>query len=136
MLECQLPCLSCLDNQPTMCTSCPYSSTVSNNACAPSFACNADESCEDCSYGLNYYWALSSNGGGVCLECPSIDNCIQCDEYNTYECAICANGYYIDDDGSCTACSSNCTACWSDDICTGCKPGWTLRKGQTEGRCR
>ena len=118
-----------------MCTSCPFGASPVSNVCNVAFACNTDSSCQDCGFGLNYYWA-STGTGANCLPCPTISNCVQCDELQTLKCSICSNGYYLDNAGSCVACNSNCTACESDTVCSGCKAGWTMKKGQTEGRCR
>ena len=94
VLSCQLPCISCLDNQPTKCTACPYPSSPVNNICVPSFPCNTGSTCQDCGYGLNYYWT-STGTGATCQPCPTIANCIQCDGLNTYKCLICLNGFYL-----------------------------------------
>ena len=134
--ECQLPCLTCADNNPSYCLSCPVNAEAVNGACVANFTCNSTSTCTDCGYGLNYIFAPISTTTAVCAPCPDLPNCIQCDDVDNYVCSICKNGYYLNDNLACSACNSNCTSCWSDTICTGCAPGWTLKKGQTEGRCR
>ena len=113
---------------------CPANSYASNGQCVANFSCNADSSCSKCGSGLNYIYAPTASGG-ECAPCPDIPNCIQCDTVVNTKCKICANEYYVEAAGTCAACHSNCTSCESNTICTGCKPGWTLKKGQTEGRC-
>jgi hypothetical protein len=132
--KCQLPCLTCQDNQPTYCLSCQSGSTVSGGVCALDLSCNADSSCSNCGQGLNYVLALSS-AGATCAACPSLANCVQCDSVNNYKCSICKNSFYIDAAGVCNGCNSNCTSCKSSTVCTGCAPGFTLMEGYSEGTC-
>ncbi len=99
ILNCQLPCITCLDNQPTKCTSCYYGSTLSGNTCVFDASCNDTSSCTDCGQGLNLYL-----DGSECYTCPAIANCLQCSTSDADNCARCANGYFIDSDYTCTQC--------------------------------
>ena len=112
VLKCQLPCVTCNDNQPTSCLSCQAGSTLVGNACQINDTCNGDESCDYCGQGLGFF-RVSTGTGFICSECPVIENCLQCDSTNPYECVICANGYYADLDGVCQTCNTNCTGCKS-----------------------
>lgn len=70
------------------------------------------------------------------MVCPSISNCLQCNGPSSpSSCILCANGYYIDANNSCSLCPSICTTCSSYSICSGCQPGYTLSGGQTTGNC-
>ena len=74
-----------------------------------------------------------ANGTGVCFRCGQ-DVCTKCSDTNTSICLNCAPGYYIDGNGSCTACSANCASC-SDSLCLGCVEGFTLNNGTCQ-TCR
>jgi hypothetical protein len=130
VLSCQLPCISCLDNQPTACTACQSGSSLSGNTCVLNLTCNSNSSCTDCGQGLNYVLVA-----GQCLSCPTIANCVQCSSTNSYLCKICQSGYYLNSSGLCIACSSSCTNCLSGSVCTGCAVGYTLPGSDSRGRC-
>ena len=55
VLNCQLPCASCADNQPQVCLSCFASSLLSGSTCVLDTSCNANASCTDCGQGLGYF---------------------------------------------------------------------------------
>jgi hypothetical protein len=131
VLSCQLPCISCLDNLPTACTACQSGSGLSGNTCVLDLSCNNGSSCTDCGQGLNYVLVA-----GQCLGCPTIANCVQCSSTNSYLCAICRSGFYLNSSGLCIACPSSCTNCLSGSVCTGCAAGFTLPGDSTRGRCR
>lgn len=103
VLKCQLPCLKCLDNQPDMCTDCPYGSVLdqTNNKCVPTYPCNATELCHGlCGSGLNYI-EIYGTTGQICAQCPLIKFCVQCDSVNNQRCTICRNGYFVNGTGVC-----------------------------------
>jgi hypothetical protein len=130
ILNCQLPCITCLDNQPTKCLSCYYGSTLTGNTCVFDTSCNSTSSCTDCGQGLNLYL-----DGTNCMTCPTITNCLQCSSSDVAKCARCDNGYFLDSTYTCTQCQTQCTACLSTDICTGCATGYTLLSGVSSGSC-
>ncbi len=134
VLNCKLPCITCVDNQPTQCLSCQSGSLLVSSTCQLDTSCNATSSCSYCGQGLNFY--LFPNGSGaVCLPCPSIANCIQCSSSNTFKCSICRDAYYVNEDSGCSNCSVNCTSCISDTVCLGCIAGFTLLDGFSQGQC-
>ena len=135
MLKCQLPCVTCVDNQPSICLTCQRGSTLSNGQCVLNTTCNVDNSCTNCGQGFKFFLVPTTAGAGYCSSCPTINNCVQCNEKNAYSCAVCDNGFYVKADGQCASCNSNCTDCKSSDICSGCKPGWTILEDYTEGMC-
>ncbi len=128
VLSCQIPCATCVDNQPTQCTSCYSGASLSNFTCTFDYSCNNDNSCTDCGAGFGYVLASTN-----CIQCSSIDNCIQCNEGDTESCSLCMNGYYVDADKTCTQCAANCNLCLSGDVCTACASGYTL--ASTQGQC-
>ena len=133
VLKCKLPCITCADNQAETCTSCQKGSTLVNGTCVLDLACNNDSSCQYCGQGLNYFLNPMSATGGRCLQCPSISNCLQCNELFTSSCMICEDGFFVDEFGSCSACPSDCTKCVSNRTCTACLAGWAL--SGYEGQC-
>jgi hypothetical protein len=130
VLNCQVPCITCLDNQPTMCLSCYYGSTLSGNTCVFDSSCNGTSSCTDCGQGLNLYL-----DGTNCLACPTISKCIQCSSSNVDNCARCDNEYFVDTTSTCTLCPTQCTGCISTTICTTCVSGYTLPSDLGAGSC-
>lgn len=129
VLGCQLPCATCADNQPSVCTSC-YNGVLTSGKCVLDVSCNANSSCTDCGTGLNYVFLA-----GQCLSCAEIANCIQCSPVNTLVCDICAQGYFKDGTTGCTACPSTCTSCVSATLCVSCAIGYSLAQDQTQGSC-
>lgn len=69
------------------------------------------------------------------MPCPASLNCLQCDMTNPQECSICANGYFINSNLTCSKCSSKCIQCSSADLCSACKIGFTLPANQSLGQC-
>jgi len=130
VLNCQLPCATCIENQPQACLSCYGGSALINNICNINLSCNNDSSCTDCGQGLNYILIASQ-----CLPCTQIPNCLQCSVSNSQICSICALGYFINGASGCNACPTQCISCTSSNICTGCVVGYTLPDGQTQGQC-
>ena len=61
-MKCQLPCLTCADNQPTICKSCEKGAYVSGGKCVKNLTCNDELSCRGCGQGLNYYLLRSTTG--------------------------------------------------------------------------
>ena len=133
--NCKLPCITCVDNQTSSCTSCQKGSTLINGTCVLDMACNNDSSCKYCGQGLNYFLNPMSATGGKCLQCPSIPNCLQCNELFTSSCMICADGFFANTAGQCSPCPSNCSQCVNDKTCTACQTGWTLYDVSPEGQC-
>ena len=131
--ECRLPCTSCSETNSSLCTGCQKGSTLVNGQCVLDLACNNDSSCTYCGQGLNYFLNPISATGGTCLQCPSISNCLQCNELLTSSCMICEDGFFVDEFGSCSACPSDCTKCVSNRTCTACLAGWAL--SGYEGQC-
>lgn len=91
--------------------------------------CNNDNSCTDCGQGNGYILV-----GARCEKCASINKCMQCSQTNPQACAICSPGYFINST-KCSACSSICTSCISDSICTECQAGYTLPSSVSQGTC-
>lgn len=119
-------------SQTSVCLSC-YSGAIFNSTtstCGLNTTCNSDSSCTDCGVGFNYILV-----GSTCMDCPTIENCIQCSTANTQNCKYCKQGLYPNTTGGCSACSSNCTACISSTICSSCVSGFTLPQDQTSGSC-
>ena len=127
--NCELPCLTCVDGQPTQCRSCYKGARISGNNCVADLTCNLNNDCTSCPSGVNYVLM-----GANCLECPVIPKCTQCRQSNPSKCAICEAGYYPTDSG-CASCPTGSTACRSAYICTGCVPGYTIVSTTGEGLC-
>ena len=129
VLNCELPCLNCADNQPTVCTSCYKGAVLSGSTCALDTSCNTNNNCLNCPSGTGTVLV-----GANCLNCPAIPKCLQCRQSNAAKCAICEKGYYPTDNG-CAACPTGSLTCKSATICTGCVPGYTIVTTSGEGPC-
>ena len=70
MLLCTLPCVTCVDNQPSRCLTCQLGSYLSGGTCVLNTTCNSDSSCTYCGQGLGYFLVPISNTGGYCSQCP------------------------------------------------------------------
>jgi hypothetical protein len=105
-----------------------------SQTCQFDLACKATLSCLNCGQGFNLV-LLPKLTGATCLACPFIANCSQCDYVNSYRCAICREGHFVDQNGYCSPCNDSCSACHSSLICTLCAPGYTLVAGLQEGLC-
>jgi len=127
--NCELPCATCVDNRPKVCTGCYSGSVLSGTNCAIDLSCNDHGNCTDCGQGTGYILI-----GASCLRCGNIQNCVQCSQTNSQLCAICNNGYFIN--GTiCSSCPSSCISCISSTTCTGCQLGYTLSSSVTQGQC-
>ena len=133
--KCKLPCITCVDNQASNCTSCQKGSTLVNGQCVLDLTCNNDNSCKYCGQGLNYFLNPMSATGGKCLQCPSIPNCLQCNDLSTSFCMLCADGFFPNAAGLCAPCPANCSKCVNEKTCTACQTGWTLYDISPEGQC-
>lgn len=127
--DCQLPCATCQDGQPSVCLSCFSGSILSNNTCVQNTSCSTTHTCTDCGVGNNYILV-----GGNCQPCGSIDYCLQCRSTNSDACSICKTGYYVQND-LCSSCPSSCVSCISSSVCTQCVTGYTLPTGFSQGQC-
>ena len=130
VLNCILPCRTCVDNSPTTCLSCYSGSKLLNSTCTQDLTCNTYNNCTGCGQGTNYILV-----GANCLQCGAIANCLQCRPTNSFACSVCSTGYFINNADTCTACPTSCISCISDSICTGCALGYTLAAGYTKGQC-
>ncbi len=85
-----------------------------------------------------------------CIPCEA--NCKTCSGYGPGECTVCADGYYLDNAGTCVACgdadcaicsglgSGKCTSCASGYYldagkCLACEPGCATCNGAGSGQC-
>lgn len=134
VMKCKLPCLTCKEGSPSVCLSCQGGSQVVNNECVLDITCNSFSNCTSCGQGLNYI-LVPSDTGATCQPCPALTNCLQCDQVDTYSCAICQSLFFHNSSGMCQACHSNCSSCKTSSTCTGCKLGYTLTDGYSEGVC-
>ncbi len=121
VLACQLSCATCATNLPTVCTSCYGSATLSAGICNVKASCNTDSSCTECGQGLNFY--LDS---GKCLQCPTINSCLQCNPNDITSCTLCVEGYFVSSAASCSECGLGCKSCTSEAACNVCQPGYIL----------
>lgn len=94
--------------------------------------CPANATCDGINVACKsgYYLKGSLSAGYSCQSCPANATCTNND-------VTCNSGYYLtgslSSGYSCTKCSlSNCTACSSATICTGCMSGYTLTNGKCE----
>lgn len=133
--KCEVSCVTCMSSQPSVCLVCQSGSTLVSGKCVLDISCNANNSCTSCGQGIGYFLVPVSSVGGYCSQCPNITNCLQCNPNNAFYCLLCANGYFLETNGTCTSCSSNCTYCSSNTTCTACSPGWTLVGNTTRGMC-
>ena len=134
VLKCELPCVTCVDNHPTVCLTCQFGSHLIGSSCVLNTTCNSDNSCTYCGQGSGYYLVPVSIAG-YCSQCPQIANCLQCSSSNPSSCSVCRSGFFRQADGSCSPCHSNCTVCISDITCTSCQLGWTIAESISEARC-
>jgi len=92
-------------------------------------ACNNNNNCTDCGQGTGYILV-----GANCVKCSAISNCLQCSQTNPQACSICSPGFFINGT-KCSKCSSNCSSCISETICTACVAGFTLPSSVSQGTC-
>lgn len=115
VLDCVMPCATCVDNQPTVCKSCFSKSNLVRSTCTQDLSCNITNDCTSCGQGNGYILV-----GANCYKCGNISNCTQCRTTNTKKCSLCATGYYINDDDTCSSCPKSCVSCISSSVCSGC----------------
>lgn len=124
-LACPQNCLSCSNS--SVCLQCDQYSILNNGSCNQVLfqslyppmvsAPNCPANCNQCSNPTTCTvcvtrYALDSNGGD-CVKCPL--NCHDCDVQST--CRICLPGFFVDGNGTCTACAANCESCPSTESC-------------------
>lgn len=105
-----MPCATCVDNQPSVCTSCFGSSVLSGGKCNIDKNCNQTSTCEDCGVGLNFF--LFESKCYPCSSIANIDGCIQCSQANQQLCSLCKGGYYLAIEGTCSKCPDSCMTCF------------------------
>jgi hypothetical protein len=125
-----MPCATCVDNRPSVCRSCFSRSALVGSTCVQDLSCNNFNNCTSCGQGNGYILV-----GANCLRCANIPNCVQCRPTNSRKCSLCATGFYINDDDTCSSCPSSCVSCISNRVCTGCAEGFTFPEGFTKGQC-
>lgn len=128
--DCLMPCATCVDNKPSVCKSCFSKATLVGSTCVQDLSCNSFNNCTSCGQGNGYILV-----GANCLRCANISNCLQCRPTNNKKCSLCATGFYINDDDTCSSCPSSCVSCMSNSVCTGCAEGFTFAEGFTKGQC-
>ena len=112
MIKCSDECLTCINSDSSICTSCYGASTLINGAC---------KGCADVPYAIacpdNYKYSTAciinySPINGVCKKCAA--DCITCGKAGEGQCDDngCSPGYVKLATGTnCTKCFSSCSAC-------------------------
>ena len=113
-------CAGLSSTDPTQCSQCFAGYNINNakTACTVDTSCNASSTCTTCSDGFYL-------NNKQCLNCPSINNCLNCNPDSTSQCLTCNTGYYASS-GSCTTCSTGCTDCASANFCKVPQSGYYL----------
>ena len=84
---------------------------------------------EKCTKCLSGYFLNSTSN---CVKSTFGAKCLEWETADTEKCKTPASGYFLDD-GTPTACSSNCDTCDSATECTTCKSGYYLKEDNTCG---
>lgn len=118
--NCIVPCSTCSTTDPTSCLGCVagYSFNDITKACDPVTSCT--NGCTVCPLGY-------SLNNGACLECPTA-NCSSCNVANSTECYTCKPTFYLNSNGTCTTCPSQCKTCLTGDGCQTCATGYTIKE--------
>jgi hypothetical protein len=112
--KCDSNCLTCSDNDMTVCTSCYAGNNLERTECVVNLACNTDKNCTVCGDG----YALQN---GECLQCKYTDeNCEGCEASDLNACFKCRFGFFLNADRQCVQCLSGCTGCLSSEVCYSC----------------
>eukprot|EP00347_Sterkiella_histriomuscorum_P015248 403357748 len=96
---------------------------------------NCQKRCPEGYYGFNAWCHKCSS---QCKSCLSFYQCLSCPDYsrlvnNTCVSEVCQAGQYLNRQGRCANCSSNCTECsLSANNCTACEVGFSV---SSNGRC-
>ena len=127
VLACQFPCATCVNGEPSTCTSCLYGFLYSpdslNNCVANNTECNNNLNCVYC--GLGYTLATNNSAIAINQTCMACDtNCARCMSDNATMCTGCFMGSYLTTLGACTSCSTGCAACSSLNTCYYCSNGY------------
>lgn len=121
-------CHNCLNCDPVLgCLECnsgkfgPYCTKNCSENCLNLTFCDRNGSCiKGCVDG----WF----GSHCDMKC-SIENCVKCTSSSSMVfCENCGKGFYVDNEGQCKRCPSNCITCDNESICTHCKPTFTGTK--------
>lgn len=116
-------CLTCSASNTSKCTSCSYGSLITNGVCQIGcplncLSCSNTTFCSVCQQGY------SANSMGVCLPC--LTNCRYCSSQANAICINCGEGFYLNPNGACVACSSPyCLTC-TNLGCSVCMQGFYL----------
>lgn len=116
-----VPDLPCADNDAnSTCISCVSGYQLINSTCQVITNSLCASNCTSCPFG--FYISVN-----VCVSCPALNNCLQCDQTSPNICARCARGYFFNGT-SCSACDSNCLFCLGPQRCFLAKPGYFVTK--------
>lgn len=119
-MACQIPCASCLFNQPSQCTSCILGYTlpnITNYTCVYVQNCS-NTTCEYCALGQILV-------NGQCQTCDHVGNCSRCSITNTSQCVVCNQGFYVNSSSLCAPCPTGCLTCSGPNICLSCQYNYT-----------
>ena len=125
MSNCLLPCVTCLENNPYVCTSCLYGfiySTKYTDNCGFNATCDEEDTCTYCPPGT----VMQTNNTLTiflqrCIVCEGI--CFRCEMFNLSSCTACYPGYYLSN-SACLECPNGCFDCVSPTICLICHTGF------------
>lgn len=124
---CQLPCIACQQNSPTICTGCTLGFSLINSSCLSPICnnnclyCNSNKFCILCSPGYFLY-----NGTGTCQ--PGVPGCFRSYLMNPTICEACFPiGLYLDPyTNRCFNCPANCYSCSPAINCHYCNDAYYL----------
>lgn len=123
-MVCDLPCASCVDGSPNVCTSCVagyFFNSASVTNCVSVLTCNSTSDCQVCPRGN--ILTLVNQTQQLCVACDSASNCARCMASSLSTCISCYKGFYLSGT-TCVACPSNCDFCRDNTTCYACGSGF------------
>jgi len=123
---CNFPCATCVDNQPSTCTSCIYGFIYNTNALqncqVNNTNCNQNMNCTYCA--LGFVLVVNNTQTAINQTCQACNtSCSRCMPNNINMCTGCMNPYYLYN-YTCQPCFVGCASCSSKNICIFCAFGY------------
>lgn len=111
----------------SMAKTCSAGNTYVGGKCRP---CSILSNCETCGSNTNGC-ALCSPGyfpeSGICKPCSDLPNCLVCNQSESRVCTICADGYFLNQEGECARTNTypECKT-WNNGVCQECRNPYVL----------
>jgi len=117
----------------TTCTTCLtgyslFSNTCQNCLVQNCLGCDTSGKCISCSTGFTLF-------SGICTNC-TVPNCAYCNAGAPNVCVYCADGYFLEDDGTCDQGNvESCSVPWGNSSCVACESEFQLIQNNACYQC-